>query len=263
LAKFKLFQNRIDKWTIFWAWVGKIGILIPIILGLIEFGKYIFVKEYEVTAIGRFKFYEIPDSLFMNFAPFIQKIDSIDINSKDSLQKNIKLKYQTESFITNLLSDMSKFDYNIPSLVGENISQLYALLYPLEDTTRVDKFSHTIDASKIKEITGTLQANLFHSTYICKISIENEGSKELNNVFLNLKSTKGFYRIKEIEEIKGREGYTDQISNFLESIEIGKVEPKEARDVTIWIERPIKKEQFRLTHSGILVDIDFEEFEIP
>ena len=70
----------------------------------------------------------------------------------DTLQHNIKIKYQTESFITRLLNDMDKYDYNIPTNVGENISQIYSLLYPPDDTVRNDKFNFVINAKESEKL---------------------------------------------------------------------------------------------------------------
>ena len=106
-----------------------------------------------------------------------------------------------------------------------------------------------------------LKSNLFYTTYICKLKITNNSNRELNNVFLNINSVKGYFKINEIEDVKGSEGYSEQRSDFLESIEIGKIEPKESVEITVWIEKPVKKERFRLTHSGNMLEIDFEEYD--
>lgn len=253
--------NKRDKWTIFWAWVGKIGIIIPIVLGLIELGKFLFVKEFDVKTVASFKFYEIPDSLFADFGAYIKKIDSIETNENDTLQQNVKLKYQTESFLTDLLNKMNRSDYNIPTNVGENISDIYSLLYPQSDTTRNDFFNFQIKPEKLRESVNRLKSNIFYSTYICKLSISNNSSKEINNVVLKINSIKGYFKIRETEEIKGSEGYSEQISDFLEVIEIGKLDPQEIKEIIVWIPKPVKREQFKLTHSGNMIDIDFEEFE--
>lgn len=250
-----------NKYKTFSSVIGTISIIIAIVLGFIELYKVLFAKEYDVEVVGKFHFYEINDSLYTGFDELIPKLDSIVMTSSE-LDRNMKIRNITTTFIDRLLNKMNNFDYNIPVNVGEGFANISSELYPKVDSINLSKFDYKIDCDKLKNSILKLKSDIFYSTYILKLKIVNNGNRELNNVNLKINSARGNFRVKEQEERVGELGYTDQISYFLENMELGTIEAKEIKYITVWVEKPIKREQIKFTHSGIMVDIDFEEFEM-
>lgn len=249
------------RYKTFASVIGTISILLAVILGIIELYKIIFTKEYDLDVVGTFKFYEVPDSLYSDFDSVNIKLENA-MQSQDSLARNMKIRNITSAFISRLLNKMNNSDYNIPENVGNSIASISSELYPTGDSINDDKFNYLLDGNKINGLIAKLRNDLHYQIFILKLQVINNGNKKVDDVCLKLNSSRGYYRIKEEELKQGEIGYTDQISDFLENIEIGTIEAKESKNIIIWVGKPLKKEQIRLTCVGNLIEIDYDEFEL-
>lgn len=254
-------SNKFKKfYKTFTSIIGTISLLIAVILGFIELYKFIFDKEYNLDVNANFILYEINDSLYLEIDKFLPKYDSI-VNSSnlENNAKNLILRHNTIEFIDLLLNKMKKYDYLIQENVSESIEQINKNLYPQNDSIN-DKFEYPLNYYLLKEEIVKIRNNLHYTTYILKLEIKNNGFNDVSDLFLKINSRSGFYKIREHELSLGEPGYTEQISDFLENIEIGKIEAKDVKYITVWIKKPTTKENIKLTHSGKMLEIDFMEF---
>src|SRR5438552_1787221 len=121
--------------TIYWAWLGKFSLIISVVFTIIQLFKPLFIKEYNIEAIASFKPYDMPESLLINFDKFICKVDSVSKKNRSSLEKSLSTKFMCLDFTSKLLDDMKNDDYNIPDNVSDDMTELYKMLYPEQDST--------------------------------------------------------------------------------------------------------------------------------
>lgn len=253
-------QNNINKSTIYWAWIGKVSLILSVIYTLVQLFKPIFYKEYDVDAVGIYKPYDIPENLFSSFDLFICNLDSIAEKNINPVDKSLKIKVKSLDFLTSLLEMMKKEDYNIPDNVSEDITNINKLVYPEQDTLNKSKFDYSINLSELRNCFLKLKSHLNYETNILKIDIYNKGDREIDNIKLKIAGATGYVRIKENLIKEGKPGDAGYISDFIESIDIDKIEPRDELDLIVWLKEDINSNKIKLTYSGKIIDIDYKEF---
>lgn len=241
----------------YWELIGKISVVLTIIICIFEIYKFVFYKEYDINAEGKFSPYDTPERLFVDIKNFLNENDLKKIKKDDTLTKN-KIYIKTLDFYNKILHDMDSLNYNIIPRVSEDLENIYSIVNLDNNSSSKDSI---LENEGLNNIISKLKRDLDYNCFLLNINVRNKGQKEIKDLKLEIPSS-GYCKISEKEMIPGAPGYNYISSYFQRTINIGNLEQNEERKIFVWINKPIKKEYIKLYYPEGIVNIDFIEFEI-
>ena len=218
-------------WSRLWSWVRNISTLVVLTYTFVQLVNALLpTSEYDIVAYGDCVQLAFPDS-------FYQELD--DLRNSIDADKIAEILPITDE-------DKEEEWYNLPfSWIMRDYSRSM-LASTVTDYMR-DNYPFTLEA----------QLNRLHS--IWWFTIKNEGTKEVNDLTLELPFD-GLFRIE-------RSGEVPFFSDFEKNIQIGSLRPSREIRIIVWSKQDVSypwrlqsiKNETRITHPNGIIDITYPE----